>query len=290
MTVQQLDTLLIEYQSYFMSPSPEIPKHDERFEYSGTSFSTALSRESLCIWALEHGALKLRKIQEGNFQTRKDDIVADWFSSRVYLSSSPSLIKMDSWINFEQGHAVVISGIENADHHCKKYTLKDIADYAEISEDEAKQCLVDLKFLRRAQLSRTMLVTQEGSKYHKNGWLYEVLLIVDDLLTKRELTGQKQENSDEPLSPKPINIRSSAARETKICKSCNTRKPTSEFWKSTRKKDGYTTWCKQCHGHKNEISRKICKSCGVMLATSLFWKSSRQKDGYTAWCQNCHSK
>ena len=54
----------------------------------------------------------------------------------------------------------------------------------------------------------------------------------------------------------------------KICKSCNNKKPLSDFFKNKTKSDGYENLCKTCRTKQRNKYFKICKLCGESFYTS----------------------
>lgn len=80
----------------------------------------------------------------------------------------------------------------------------------------------------------------------------------------------------------------------KICKKCDTEKPTSEFYKSEKAKDGLHQWCKACFKEYNKekhlartTPKKRCSGCGIDKPTSEFYKNRSTKDGLQFECKEC---
>ena len=90
---------------------------------------------------------------------------------------------------------------------------------------------------------------------------------------------------------------------TKLCNTCNQRKPISNFHKRAASKDGLNASCKLCvkyskrrqqlgitkkeKAQKPYITSKKCSSCGVIRAIHEFHKNSSMLDGHRSNCKQC---
>src|ERR1017187_2342032 len=89
--------------------------------------------------------------------------------------------------------------------------------------------------------------------------------------------------------------------EFKTCPGCKGEKPSSDFNKHDRNKDGLQSFCKKCCSKKNKTSReknkarevivipelKFCHNCKTEKSSSDFNKHSRNRDGLVDYCKEC---
>jgi len=80
----------------------------------------------------------------------------------------------------------------------------------------------------------------------------------------------------------------------KRCPKCEEIKPLEMFGKHKGKKDGLTSWCKQCLLSKPKIdvitvqpAEKRCKKCCETKPIELFYRNKRNQDGTHAQCKKC---
>lgn len=79
----------------------------------------------------------------------------------------------------------------------------------------------------------------------------------------------------------------------KRCPKCEEIKSLEMFGKHKGKKDGLTSWCKQCLAKpKTEIagvqpSEKRCKKCGETKPIDMFYRYKYVRDGTQAQCKKC---
>lgn len=102
--------------------------------------------------------------------------------------------------------------------------------------------------------------------------------------------------------------------EGKICTTCQSWKPYSEFHKYKRMKDGYEIYCKQCRKAKYKendwyipkgrklstleskvingvvCKGKLCTSCNQWKESKHFHKFKRLSDGLEIYCKECRKK
>ncbi len=91
----------------------------------------------------------------------------------------------------------------------------------------------------------------------------------------------------------------------KKCITCGSLRSTSQFYKSTRSKDGFQQSCKACikkkksetktiekkspKGKKTGTITKTCSGCGKKKDSSAFSKDRTKKDGLYHLCKTCRS-
>lgn len=84
---------------------------------------------------------------------------------------------------------------------------------------------------------------------------------------------------------------------TKICFQCGVEKPTYEFHKHSREKDGFRRNCKQCRADNGECryikpappDQKWCRSCNTLYSATtenFYWDSTNNR--LYAACKSCH--
>ena len=94
----------------------------------------------------------------------------------------------------------------------------------------------------------------------------------------------------------------------KCCCRCEKRKPTSEFYSDFSKKDGYSSYCREClKAHVRERRKdpekrrraqkyrtvdigttvRRCGRCGEYKVLEEFTRSANTKDGYHSYCREC---
>ena len=86
----------------------------------------------------------------------------------------------------------------------------------------------------------------------------------------------------------------------KQCIKCGKVLDASEFYISSKCKDGYSSWCKSCHRentnktrhkHKNYSTNntviKECTNCHRLLNTIKFSQNAYNIDGLNYWCKDC---
>ena len=94
--------------------------------------------------------------------------------------------------------------------------------------------------------------------------------------------------------------------QLKCCRRCGIEKPTSEFYKEKRNKDGLHSYCKSCKNkltELNELNRvkqfnenpvtvteKQCNSCGLIKPASEFSLDRRNSTGLQGICKECGRK
>lgn len=91
---------------------------------------------------------------------------------------------------------------------------------------------------------------------------------------------------------------------TKQCSQCHEIKDINRFSKHIRRKDGYSSYCKDCQRKQNLILRdrfmknnlrnnriisKICAKCKKEKVIINFSIDTFSKDGYFCWCKSCVS-
>lgn len=82
--------------------------------------------------------------------------------------------------------------------------------------------------------------------------------------------------------------------ESKICSKCSKTKSVTEFYKSSRNKDGYHYSCKVCDRKYSKkinnpvsVSEKKCRKCNKTKSAEEFSKHSKVKDGLKNKCKSC---
>lgn len=84
----------------------------------------------------------------------------------------------------------------------------------------------------------------------------------------------------------------------KNCSKCRKAKPFADFYKSSARKSGLSSWCKGCEAEKARARRvtrdmvrtatsKECPRCNVLKVFSEFYKSNSQLDGRYCYCKVC---
>lgn len=81
----------------------------------------------------------------------------------------------------------------------------------------------------------------------------------------------------------------------KVCNTCGSEKPFSEFHKNKKAKDGLQSKCKTCirEYQKTRIFNpkktglKICPNCKEEKPMNLFYFNKRKPDGRSSWCIAC---
>lgn len=84
---------------------------------------------------------------------------------------------------------------------------------------------------------------------------------------------------------------------TKVCHQCHLEKPTYEFHKHSRNKDGLRNNCKQCRADNGECNYvkpappgfQYCRKCNVLHPASLeyfYWDKTKNK--FYSYCKPCH--
>ena len=98
----------------------------------------------------------------------------------------------------------------------------------------------------------------------------------------------------------------------KRCSKCKKQKEESEFSKNRIRKDGLSTWCKDCwrantreryeqkkgsvrknnnykdlHRVAGGVKQKRCGRCKKWKAEDQYYQHSRHKDGLAVWCKEC---
>jgi hypothetical protein len=90
----------------------------------------------------------------------------------------------------------------------------------------------------------------------------------------------------------------------KKCSKCNKILPITFFHHNKRKKDGYSSYCKECAYKIRKTSRvrvkkntkriipseKLCKKCNRFLPANDFKKDVHHRDGLTSYCKECNRK
>jgi hypothetical protein len=88
--------------------------------------------------------------------------------------------------------------------------------------------------------------------------------------------------------------------ETKVCPTCKTERPVSEYFKAKGKPDGLQSCCKECHKQRmksyqsrlQETEREIpeskfCSGCKTVKPAEEFAKAKNQVSGLAPWCRVC---
>ena len=107
-------------------------------------------------------------------------------------------------------------------------------------------------------------------------------------------------------------MRAKRAMATKFCKDCGEYRPTSEFSRNARSRDGLAFYCRAHLAERGLRSRearrtkprvmrrppdgtvvpegyKWCPDCGAVMALSEFVRTVQSKSGYSAYCKPCHN-
>jgi hypothetical protein len=99
---------------------------------------------------------------------------------------------------------------------------------------------------------------------------------------------------------------------SKVCKDCGDHRPTTEFSKNARTRDGLAFYCREHLAERSLRSRearrsklrvqrqppgdvvmpaghKWCPDCGAVLQLSSFVRTVQTKSGYSSYCKPCHN-
>ena len=91
----------------------------------------------------------------------------------------------------------------------------------------------------------------------------------------------------------------------KVCKKCKESKDTEYFYKLTKSRDGFQTWCKPCmddafkrksaerlaNGPSIIRDAKVCRDCNTRKPINQFFvKRGYSADGYGSYCKPCWIK
>src|SRR5690349_21828041 len=99
----------------------------------------------------------------------------------------------------------------------------------------------------------------------------------------------------------------------KFCKDCSDYRPTSDFSKNSRSRDGLAFYCREHLAARSLRSRearrtkprvqrqlpsdvtvpegyKWCPDCGEVLPIGNFVRTVQSKSGYSSYCKPCHNK
>ena len=69
----------------------------------------------------------------------------------------------------------------------------------------------------------------------------------------------------------------------KTCTKCKRRLPKNKFGKDKNKKDGLSSWCKECR----KQDHKKCSHCQTIKPKYEFYKDRSRPDGFQYWCKEC---
>lgn len=137
-----------------------------------------------------------------------------------------------------------------------------------------KECLL-CKIIKPS----TEFVKNKGSKSGLTIWCKQCIKI------KREETKVKNKNKE----PKIIII-----PDNKTCSLCNNEKPSTEFIKNNRSKDGLNCKCKECSKKTRKINKipetKNCSSCSKILPNNYFQKDITASCGLSSKCRKCKNQ
>lgn len=90
---------------------------------------------------------------------------------------------------------------------------------------------------------------------------------------------------------------------SKTCRQCKRDRPVEQFYKSSSAKDGYQSWCADCHlaaqraratkyrlrqgANERGTGTKLCPTCQRDRAKSNFYLCAKTKDGLQFQCKDC---